>query len=275
MQIIKTKIKNYFGKKVYKKIKKIQDYKIEITQAIKNNKFKLYVQPKYNTQTKEITGGEILIRWNKNNQIIFPNKFINNLEKNRIIYKIDLFVLNTICKKLEVWSKNNKLKKIKISINQSQKNLINKSYLSVINKIINKYNFEKKYLEIELTESIFIKDRNKVKKLEKELHELNVKVSIDDFGTGYSSYYLLSEIQIDVIKLDKKMFENLENEKAKIIVEAIVNLAKKLQIEIVAEGIETEEQYEFVKKLKCDEIQGYYFSKAIPLEEFEKKIIIK
>ena len=102
-----------------------------------------------------------------------------------------------------------------------------------------------------------------------------MQVSIDDFGTGYSSYYLLSEIQIDVIKLDKKLFENLENEKAKIIVEAIVNLAKKLEIEIVAEGIETEEQYEFVKKLKCDEIQGYYFSKAIPIEEFEEKIIIK
>ena len=102
------------------------------------------------------------------------------------------------------------------------------------------------------------------------MHKLNVQVSIDDFGTGYSSYYLLSEIQIDVIKLDKKLFENLENEKAKIIVEAIVNLAKKLKIKIVAEGIETEEQYQFAKQLQCDEIQGYYFSKAISLEEFEE-----
>ncbi len=270
MKIKKIKKENYFGKKIYKKINKIQNYKLEITKAIKENKFKLYIQPKYNTQTKEMSGGEILIRWNKNNEIIYPNKFINNLEKNRIIYKIDLFVLNKICKKLEEWNKNNKLNKIKISINQSQKNLLNKSYLNLINKIINKYNFEKKYLEIELTESIFIKDRNKVKELEKELHKLGVQVSIDDFGTGYSSYYLLSEIQIDVIKLDKKLFDNLENEKAKIIVEAIVNLAKKLEIEIVAEGIETEEQYQFAKKLNCDEIQGYYFSKAIPLEDFEK-----
>ena len=272
MKIKKIEKENYFGKKIYKKINKIQNYKLEITKAIKNNKFKLYIQPKYNTQTKEISGGEILIRWNKNNEIIYPNKFINNLEKNRIIYKIDLFVLNKICKKLEEWNKNNKLNKIKISINQSQKNLLNKSYLNLINKIINKYNFEKKYLEIELTESIFIKDRNKVKELEKELHKLNVQVSIDDFGTGYSSYYLLSEIQIDVIKLDKKLFDNLENKKAKIIVEAIVNLAKKLEIEIVAEGIETEEQYRFAKELNCDEIQGYYFSKAIPLEEFEKNL---
>ena len=102
------------------------------------------------------------------------------------------------------------------------------------------------------------------------MHKLNVQVSIDDFGTGYSSYYLLSEIQIDVIKLDKKLFDNLENKKAKIIVEAIVNLAKKLKIKIVAEGIETEEQYQFAKQLQCDEIQGYYFSKAISLEEFEE-----
>ena len=270
MKIRKENKKRYLGKKIYKKINKIQKYKSQVTQAIKQNKFKLYIQPKYDTQTKEIRGGEILIRWNKNNKIIFPNKFINNLEKNRIIYKIDLFVLKTICKKLEEWNKKNKLKNIKISINQSQKNLTNRSYFNLINKIINKYKFDKRNLEIELTESIFIKDREKVKNLEKELHKLNIRVSIDDFGTGYSSYYLLSEIQIDVIKLDKKLFDNLENEKAKIIVEAIVNLAKKLKIKIVAEGIETEEQYQFAKQLQCDEIQGYYFSKAISLEEFEE-----
>ena len=101
MKIKKIEKENYFGKKIYKKINKIQNYKLEITKAIKNNKFKLYIQPKYNTQTKEISGGEILIRWNKNNEIIYPNKFINNLEKNRIIYKVDLFVLNKICKKLK------------------------------------------------------------------------------------------------------------------------------------------------------------------------------
>lgn len=264
-------MKKYNGKRVIKKINKYIKNKIEFINSIKNNEFKLYVQPKYNSTTKEINGGEILIRWNKNNEIIYPDKFINKLEKNRLIYILDIYVLKSVCNKLQKWKKNN-YKKIKLSINQSQKNLSNNHYLKIIKKIINKYNFSKKFLEIELTESIFIKNKNKVKKLEEELHKLNLLISIDDFGTGYSSYYLLSEINIDILKLDKKLFDNLKNEKAKIIVEAIINLAKKLNMKIVAEGIETEAQYEFVKKLNCDEIQGYYFSKAIPIEEFEKLI---
>jgi EAL domain-containing protein (putative c-di-GMP-specific phosphodiesterase class I) len=100
-------------------------------------------------------------------------------------------------------------------------------------------------------------------------------MAIDDFGTGYSSYNLLSEIKIDVLKLDKKLFNNLENERTKIIINAIIKMTKELKIESVAEGIEKKEQLEYLKKIKCDEIQGYYFSKPIPLEEFEKKIINK
>jgi len=260
----------FWGRKVYKKIIKNNNFKKEIINALKNNEFKLYIQPKYETQSKKICGGEVLIRWHKNNRIIYPNKFISNLEKSRLIHKLDFFVLKKICSKLERW--NNKNNKIKISINQSQQNLLNFYYLREIKKIINNYKFNRNLLEIELTETIFIKNKNKVKQLEKQLHELNVLLSIDDFGTGYSSYYLLSEIQIDVLKLDKKLFENLQNKKAKIIVEAIIDLAKKLEMKTVAEGVETEEQYEIVKQMKCDEIQGYYFSKPITIEEFEKLI---
>ena len=201
------KNKKFFGKKIYNKIKKYIIFKLQIIKSIKNNEFKLYVQPKYNTKDKKICGGEILIRWNKNNEIVYPNKFINKLEKNKLIYIIDLYVLNNVCNKLEKWNINN-YSKIKLSINQSQKNLLNNNYIDIVKDIINKYKFNKELLEIELTESIFIKNRNKVKELEKELHKLNVMVSIDDFGTGYSSYYLLSEIDIDILKLDKKLFDN-------------------------------------------------------------------
>lgn len=263
--------KNFWGRRTYKKILKNSKFKKEIINALKNNEFKLYIQPKYETKTEKICGGEVLIRWIKNNKIIYPNKFINNLEKSRLIYKLDLFVLRKICYKLQKWNNNS----IKISINQSQKNLLNYYYLEEIKKIINNYEFNKNMLEIELTETIFIKNKNKVKELEKQLHELNVLLSIDDFGTGYSSYYLLSEIQIDILKLDKKLFEKLNNKKAKIIVSAIINLAKELNLKTVAEGIETKEQYEFVKKMNCDEIQGYYFSEPISIEEFEKLIKVK
>lgn len=271
MKIKSNKNKYYYSKKIYTKIKNNKKIKEEILVALKKKEFKLYIQPKYKTETKIISGGEVLIRWNKNNEIIYPDKFINELEKRGLIYLIDIYVLKIICKKLEEWN-NNKYKKIKISINQSQENLLNHFYISKIKDILNRYNFNKQLLEIELTESIFIKNKNKVKELEEKLHSKNLLISIDDFGTGYSSYYLLSEIKVDILKLDKKLFNNLENERALIIVEAIINLAKKLNIKTIAEGIETDKQYEIVKKLKCDEIQGYYFAKPMPIEEFEKII---
>jgi EAL domain-containing protein (putative c-di-GMP-specific phosphodiesterase class I) len=262
---------NKYKNNIYNKIKQKNKFIKEIENAFKNNEFKIYIQPRYNTQTEEIVGGELLVRWYKNNKIIYPNKFINKMEKYNLIKKLDLYVLNEICKKMEEWQNN----KIKISINQSQKNLLNKNYIYEIRKIINKYNFNKSLLEIELTENIFIENKEVVKKLEKELHNINVQMAIDDFGTGYSSYNLLSEIKIDVLKLDKKLFNNLENERTKIIINAIIKMTKELKIESVAEGIEKKEQLEYLKKIKCDEIQGYYFSKPIPLEEFEKKIINK
>lgn len=120
MQIKNNKKINLKGKRIYIKIQKNLKYKKEINDALKNNEFKLYIQPKYKTQTQEICGGEILIRWNKNNKIIYPDKFINKLEKTGLIYKLDIYVLEKICNKLEKWEKENN-KKIKISINQSQK----------------------------------------------------------------------------------------------------------------------------------------------------------
>lgn len=263
---------NKYIKKINKKIKEKNKLKKEINYAIKNKEFKLYIQPRYNTVTEEICAGEVLVRWIKETgEIIYPNKFINILEENNLIEKLDLYILEETCKKIEYW----KNKKIKISLNQSKKNLINNKYINEIKKIINKFNFNKNILEIELTENIFIENKNKVKELEKELHKLNITIAIDDFGTGYSSYNLLSEINIDILKLDKKLFDNLENKKTQIIINTIIKMSKELNIKCVAEGIENIEQVKFLKQIKCEEIQGYYFSKPMPIEEFEKLILEK
>lgn len=254
---------------IYKKIKETNEFKKEFENGLKNKEFKLYVQPRYDTQTEEIIAGEILVRWNKNNKIIYPNEFIKKLEENNLIGKLDLYLLNETCKKLEEWGNKNK---IKISINQSQKNILNKNYINEIKKIINKYNFNNELLEIELTEDIFIENKEKVKLLEKELHELNIKIAIDDFGTGYSSYNLLDEIEIDVLKLDKKLFDNLENKKTQIIIRAIIQMTKELKIKSVAEGIENKRQVEFLRQIGCTEIQGYYYSRPKEIEVFKKEI---
>lgn len=263
---------NKYIKKINTKIKEKNKIKKEINYAIKNKEFKLYIQPRYNTKTEEICAAEILVRWIKETgEIIYPNEFIKMLEENNLIKKLDLYILEEVCKKIEQW----KNKKIKISLNQSQKNLINNEYINEIKKIINKFNFNKNILEIELTENIFIENKNKVKELEKELHKLNITIAIDDFGTGYSSYNLLSEINIDILKLDKKLFDNLEDNKTQIIIKAIIKMSKDLNIKCVAEGIENIKQVKFLKKLECEEIQGYYFSKPMPIEEFEKLILEK
>ncbi|MBO5479262.1 MAG: EAL domain-containing protein [Clostridia bacterium] len=255
-------------KNMYKKIKEKNEFKKEFEKGIKNKEFKMYVQPRYDTATEKIIGGEVLVRWHKNNKIIYPNEFIKKLEENNLIKKLDLYLLNEICKKLEEWKNN----KIKISINQSQKNILDKNYINEIKKIINKYNFDHSLLEIELTEDIFIENKEKVKSFEKELHSLNIGIAIDDFGTGYSSYNLLNEIKIDVLKLDKKLFDNLEDEKTKIIIRAIINMTKELKIDSVAEGIESEYQLKFLKEIECKEIQGYYFSKPKEMCIFENEL---
>lgn len=266
-----NRIKKY-RKRIYEKIKEKNKLKLQIEKAIKNRELKLYIQPRYKTSTEQVTGGEILVRWVKENgDIIYPDQFIKKLEENNLIKMLDIYMLENTCKKLEEW-KYKKYKELKISINQSQINLLNQGYINEIKEIINKYKFNHELLEIELTENIFIENKSKVKKLEKELHKMNIKIAIDDFGSGYSSYNLLNEIKIDILKLDKKLFYNLENDKTKIIINAMIEMTKKLNIDSIAEGIETKEQVNFLRNVKCDEIQGYYFSKPKPMEEFEKEI---
>lgn len=259
---------NYYNSKIEEKIIHKNQIEKEMENALINNEFKIYIQPRYDTMSEKIIGGEALIRWIKDGKIIMPDEFIPIFEENNFIKKIDLYVLNKICEKENEW----KNKKIKISINQSQKNLYDENYINNIKKILSKNKINNKLIEIELTETVFIKNIEKIKKLENELHKLELKIAMDDFGTGYSSYKLLEQINIDVLKLDKSFFKDFSETKTKIIIKQIINMAHELNIITVAEGIETKEQVEFLKQVKCNEIQGYYFSKPIPIEEFEKLI---
>lgn len=267
-----NKIQKYKNN-IYKDLIKMNKFRKEFKKGLNNRQFKIYIQPKYDTLKEKIVGGELLVRWHKENKIIYPNEFIQKLEEYNLIEQLDLYLLDNICRELEKWKDTEKISDIKISLNQSQKNLLNKNYIYKFKEIIKKYNFKHELLEIELTENIFIQNKEIVKKFEKEIHDLNLKIAIDDFGTGYSSYNLLSEIEIDTLKLDKKLFENLDNIKARVIINAIINMTKKLNIESVAEGIEKREQLNYLKKVKCNQIQGYYFSKPKLIESFEEEII--
>lgn len=246
-----------------------------IEKEIKENKFVIFLQGKFDTNTEKIAGAEALIRKREKNTLILPNEFIPQYEKTGEIMRLDMYVLEEVCKLQKKW-KENHYPILPISINESRLHLKNPNHVKELMDIVQKYNANPKYIELELTETTVIEDINLAKQAEQRVHELGFQTSMDDFGTGYSAFNILKDIEIDILKIDRLFFENLEeNSRAQIIVQSIIEMCKKLSIRTVAEGIESEAQVKFLKKIGCDLIQGYYFSKPISIPEFEEKYIIK
>lgn len=245
----------------------------DFRKAIENKEFKIYIQPKFDAKTEQIVGGEALIRRIKNNEVIMPNSFIPDYEKTGLITKLDMFVFESICKKIKEWKEEgNKL--VPIAINESRRHLYNKNHVSELAQVINKYNVNPSLIELELTETVVVENIESAKEAERKVHELGFVVSMDDFGVGYSSFSMLRRIEIDVLKIDKSFSDEvLNDERGKIILETIIQMAKRLKIKTVAEGIETKQQVEYLKNIGCDMIQGYYFEKPLPMKEFEEKYV--
>lgn len=241
--------------------------------AIKNNEFVIYLQPKFYTDSGKIAGAEALIRWNKDGELVMPNIFIPMFEKYELVTMLDMYVLENICKLQQQWRKQG-FKVVPISVNESRLNLYNENHISELIDLINKYNVQPNTIELEMTETTVVHNVELAKEAERNVHKLGFIVSMDDFGTGYSSFSMLKNINIDVLKMDKSFFDDvLESKRGKIIIESIIEMSHKLNIKVVAEGIETKEQVEYLRKIKCDMIQGYYFEKPITIENFITKHI--
>lgn len=260
-----------YKNKQERKKSEIEKLRQEMEKAIKNEEFKVYLQPKMDVKTEKIVGAEALVRWDKQGNLIPPDKFIPQFEKYGFITKLDNYVLEQVCKKQNEW-KTKGYRPITISINESKRHLFNSTHRKELLEMTKKYQVDPKYIELELTERSVISNIEKAKIAEKSVHELGFIVSMDDFGTGYSSFSMLKNINIDVLKMDKTFFDEIiENQRGRTIIEAIVKMCKDLKIVTVAEGIETKEQLDYLKHIGCDMAQGYYFSKPIPMQEFELK----
>lgn len=243
----------------------------EMFSALENHEFQVYLQPKLDLKTLKVMGAEALIRWVKpNGTVIFPDKFIPVFEKNGFVEKIDLYVLEEVCKYLsEKQEKGETL--VKIAINQSRYLLINPEYLSILYRIIEKYKLDTSWIELEVTETMYLKCKDLLLEVIDKIHGLNITIAVDDFGSGYSSLNLLSEIPADILKIDRTfLLDSEDSEIKKAVVKNVVQLAKDLNMKIVCEGVETEEQEEFLRWLGCDMGQGFLYSKPIPISEFEK-----
>lgn len=245
--------------------------------AIGNDEFVVYLQPKINCDTDELVGAEALIRWNyKNQEFLSPARFIPFFEKDCSIGKIDDIVLRKVCIAIKKWEQEGK-KIVPISVNLSRSRLYNKNIVELLTKIVDDYGVDHKYIDFELTESASYDDKNHMITLMDKLREQGFKISMDDFGTGYSSLSLLTELPFDTLKIDKSFVDKVasENEKEEdiIVIRHIISLAKELGFKCLAEGAEKKGQVDRLSELGCKVIQGYYFSKPIPMDAFEREYL--
>lgn len=247
--------------------RKLED---EIKEAIINKEFKAYFQPKFDCKTKEIVGSEALARWyRKDGKIYFPNKFIDISEKNGLIKEIDKLILEDVCININKWRKQG-LKLMPISVNVSRIYLNNMDIIYDLNEILAKYDIQSKYIKLEITERSLVSNEELLTKIINEMHKYGFKVLLDDFGVGYSSLSSINKLKFDTLKIDKSFVDAIGSKNGDCILKNIINLGKVLRMEVVVEGVETKEQYEFLKENRCDTIQGYYFSKPLESERFEE-----
>jgi len=229
--------------------------------AIEENQFELFYQLQYD-QNSHIYGAEALIRWDHPEQgIISPAEFIPIAEKTGLILPIGSWVIKTVCKQLSLWQKNPATVNWVLAINVSTKQFNQKEFVEQIREAVNKYSIKKGTLKLELTESILVENINTVIQKMEQLQKFGIQISLDDFGTGYSSLQYLKTLPIDQVKIDQSFIQNMHSHKIDIaIIKSVLLLAEALNIEVVAEGVETKEHYELLKQLGCKLFQGYYFS---------------
>ncbi len=253
---------------------------LSVNKAIENNEFEVYYQPKFRFNDEKIIGAEALIRWNNPEKgFLVPGKFIPLFEHNEFIEKIDTFVFSNVCKFLEDWNVSGKGKNcprpITVSFNLSRYHLYNPNLISEMTKIAQNHNIGKNHIEVELTESIMFDNQKKLVKVMNDIKNAGFTVSLDDFGSGYSSLNLLKDVPADVIKLDKEFLSSVPvNAKGTIIITSVIEMAKKMKITTVAEGVETKVQSDMLKKIGCDIAQGFYYAKPMPLADF-KALLLK
>lgn len=249
--------------------RKVED---DMDAALANHEFQVYLQPKISTAQETLAGAEALVRWiHPREGFIPPNKFIPIFERNGFILKLDDYMLEKIARQQARWIEQGR-KVVPISVNVSRAHFAKEDLAEHICSIVDKYRVPHSVIELELTESAFFDDKQVLLETVKKLRKAGFIVSMDDFGAGYSSLNSLKELQLDVLKLDADFFRGADaQERGLLIVSEVIDLAKKLNMKIVAEGIESREQVDFLTEQECDLIQGYFFAKPMPISEFEEK----
>ncbi len=262
----------FFDKKIREKVLREKNIENTMHAALEAGEFVAYLQPQYSTRTGKIVSAEALVRWNDPiHQIVSPAEFIDLFERNKFIINLDMYIWEQVCKLLRKWIDAGK-EPIPVSVNVSPVHFTNGDLVNEITEIVNNYRVPSNLIELEITESTFVEDKENVINIIEKLHQLGYKIAMDDFGSGYSSLNMLNVLSIDVLKIDKDFLRNTaDSEKGKIVMRNVITMAKELNMVVITEGVETKEQLDFLFETDCDKIQGYYYSKPLSIIDFENK----
>lgn len=260
---------SFYDEETYKFQVLNQNLEDHFDAAIKNREFEVFYQPKYNINGQTLSGCEALVRWrDSEGGLISPGIFIPIFERNGKISKLDAYVFDRVCEQQRAWLDQG-MEVVPVSVNLSGASLYRNDVMAKYMKILDDYHLDPKYVQLEVTETILSRN-DYIVDLLRHFRERGIRILMDDFGTGYSSLATLNLKCFDVIKIDKSLVDIACDEFGKILLAKSIDLGRSLGLKITVEGVETEEQYRFLKYTGCDDIQGYYFSKPLPKSEFEK-----
>jgi EAL domain-containing protein (putative c-di-GMP-specific phosphodiesterase class I) len=242
----------------------------QIISALQNGEFLLYYQPQIDISSGRISGAEALIRWRKPDEgIVLPMEFIPFAEKTGQITRIGEWVLSEVCRQMDLW-KNTLGHDVQVSVNISGADLLHDSLIDFVRKAMADFDIDGHNIILEITETAFLTDLGKALSTLRLLKEMGITIALDDFGTGYSSLTYLQKLPIDILKVDRSFIKNmLESADSSHIFKLIVELAHKLGLKVVAEGVETKEQLDYLTANDCDIVQGFYIGRPVPPDEIE------
>jgi EAL domain-containing protein (putative c-di-GMP-specific phosphodiesterase class I) len=248
-------------------------FETDLRRAMEKEEFFLVFQPQLELKEGSITGVEALLRWKHDVLgIISPAQFIPLAEETGLIVPIGRWVLDEACKQLKRWH-NSGFDKLTVAVNVSAKQFEKSDIVDTVYSVLQKNNLDPKYLQLELTENIVMKNRDRFLHTFHEFRKLGINVAIDDFGTGFSSLSYLKKFDVNQLKIDKSFVKEIcMDYRDEAITAAIISMAHSLNLDVLAEGVETEEQLLVLKNQNCDKIQGYYFSRPEKAEEIEKML---
>lgn len=244
----------------------------DMVSALENDEFEVYFQPQYDYANKQLVGAEALVRWNHPEKgMIFPGAFIPVFEKNGFIVMLDRYVWEKVCQYLHKWKRlfGNRTH-ISISVNISRYDIYNSDLCKILNGLIMKYDLSPSELKLEITESAYVENPDQLIETVQQLREYGFTIEMDDFGSGYSSLNTLKDVPVDILKLDMRFLNSTNSNRGGNILNSVMRMAKWLDLKVIAEGVETKENADFLASIGCDYMQGYYFAKPMKLADFEE-----